>query len=1018
VKGALRGFEGVELRDPSELRLPEPPDDRRRSRVRAELVLARPSLEPLARLGLDPDPLGAFAQAFTALRPDAGDRASVCVDLLPAIGRDRRRLSRRLLRDAKRAHRPQPSVGEILRGERPPAMDPFTRREVSRELDAKLNDSGPLFRLQVLVRTQADDRAAAKLVLRSLLASFEQFSDRNWLRVAGWPFRGLGFVGADLPGRRGRFDRRLDSGLFRPARRGVVGAREVLAFLKPPTVHCTAANVVRSGTLLPPPPRLPEFTGQVDLIPLGQVASEDGERRVGVRTADTFFSYVAGRSRYGKTELAIAQFVHLVRSGHGGLFLDPHEDAVARIKRYLTDEGLRERVVEINLAGRATERQPGWNLFELAGREAFDAEARVEAVVDAFASALRWDERNARALNLTTQAAAALTAVARVLPVELAPTIFQLPTLLSDESFRRACLPFLPKASQRFWLDRFPRLSEEAITPVTNLVDRLRASSATTALLGQSQSTYRIREAMDDGLIVLACPGSGGMRDRLVANLLVFDLLHAAKARADVAPDARRPFYVFLDEVQSYDGASSGNLAALLEQSAKYGIRAFLLNQNPERLTPATLNAITTNRSHLMTSALNAHAAGLIIREWGGRPDASAIVKLPRYRFLAQVTDRGEATSPFLLQGLPVEEFFGPGHAEGVDALEQAIAARSGQLVSDTHAHLETLDERIAERFGGGTSGTRARHRRARVGPRSAAGRSGPRGVRRSDPRGGAAAGSHDRGPQSLAQHRLLTTAQLQAIHTPDASARWAQRLLATLERARLAGSIRIEGALKLWHLTEAGSNWLAGSDARGHQRPKVLTAEQAAGQLWRHTLAVNDAGIAFLRAAHERGDEFGPLSWRHEVAHRIGPPGRHRGLVVADALVTYLSSDGDDDSLEYRFLELDRATLTVDRLVAKLAGYTRLYRDRDERGEPAWQRRYLAFPAVLVVLAGERRELLGRRLATAAALCRADPELERAREIAPSFCLLEDLMEHGPFAPIFRSARDPGRAVDWLGTS
>ena len=705
VKGALRGFEGVELRDPSELRLPEPSDDRRRSRVRAELILARPSLEPLARLGLEPDPLGAFAQAFTALRPDTGDRASVCIDLLPAIGRDGRRLRRRLLRAARREHRPQPSVGEVLRGERPPPMDPFTRREVARELDAKIKDSGPLFRLQILVRTEADDRGRAKLVLRSMLAGFEQLSDRNWLRVAGWPFRGLGFAGADLPGRRGRFDRRLDSGLFRPARRGTVGAREVIAFLKPPTVHCTAANVVRSGTLLPPPPRLTEFTGQVDLIPIGRVAAEGGERHVGVRTADTFFSYVAGRSRYGKTELAIAQFVHLVRSGHGGLFLDPHEDAVARIKSYLTAEGLRERVIEINLAGRAIERQPGWNLFELAGNEPVDAEARVEAIVDAFASALRWDERNARALNLTTQAAAALAAVARVLPAELAPTIFQLPALLSDEDFRRACLPFLPKASQRFWLDRFPRLSEEAITPVTNLVDRLRASSATTALLGQSQSTYRIREAMDDGLIVLACPGSGGMRDRLVANLLVFDLLHAAKARADVAPDARRPFYVFLDEVQSYDGASSGNLAALLEQSAKYGVRAFLLNQNPERLTPATLNAITTNRSHLMTSALNSHAAGLIVREWGGRPDASAIVKLPRYRFLAQVTDRGEASTPFLLEGMPVEEFFGPGDPNGLEALEQAVAERSGQHAEHVEAHLETLDERIAEAL-------RRRHKR------------------------------------------------------------------------------------------------------------------------------------------------------------------------------------------------------------------------------------------------------------------------------------------------------------------
>jgi len=143
--------------------------------------------------------------------------------------------------------------------------------------------------------------------------------------------------------------------------------------------------------------------------PSGGPLGEPGERLVGVSVAETFFSYMAGRSRYGKTETAIGQFVHLARAGHGGLFLDPHADAIAEIKHYLTDEGVRERVVEINLADRGSEqRQPGWNLFSVEGLKPHEADDRVEATVDAFASALRWDERNTRALNLTTQAAQAL----------------------------------------------------------------------------------------------------------------------------------------------------------------------------------------------------------------------------------------------------------------------------------------------------------------------------------------------------------------------------------------------------------------------------------------------------------------------------------------------------------------------------------------------------------------------------------------------------------------------------------
>jgi hypothetical protein len=236
---------------------------------------------------------------------------------------------------------------------------------------------------------------------------------------------------------------------------------------------------------------------------------------------------------------------------------------------------------------------------------------------------------------------------------------------------------------------------DEAITPVTNLIDRLRASTQITALLGQSRSTYRVREAMDRRLIVLACPGSGSTRDRLVANLIVFDLLHAAKGRAALAPSDRPPFWVFLDEVQTYDGAASGNLAALLEQTAKYGIRAFLLNQNPERLTPATLNAVTTNRSHLLATALNARAAGLIAKEWGGQPDPAAITRLPRYRFLCQVTHRGELSRPFQLHGVPADELLAQTADRGSEGQSESSAPEPGLSPEDALAHLETLDERI-----------------------------------------------------------------------------------------------------------------------------------------------------------------------------------------------------------------------------------------------------------------------------------------------------------------------------------
>jgi hypothetical protein len=252
----------------------------------------------------------------------------------------------------------------------------------------------------------------------------------------------------------------------------------------------------------------------------------------------------------------------------------------------------------------------------------------------------------------------------------------------------------------------------------------------------------------------------------------------------------------------------------------------------------------------------------------------------------------------------------------------------------------------------------------------------------------------------SLAEHRVLSTAQARAIHLPARSLRRGQQLLVDLERAGLICHVEARSApRRLWFLSERG-------------------AREAAGPLRAHTLAVNEVGISFLEAARKRGDDFGPLSWRHEVAHPLSRGrGRARRTLFADAVLTYLLLEESDIAIEQRFIELDRATLSADRLTAELARYAQLYRARDKGGEALWRYRYPSFPRVICVLAGDSRKALIRRRNVALVLLEHDPELARAYgAVSISFCLLEDLKSRGPFAPIFRSVGEPDRKVDWLG--
>jgi hypothetical protein len=113
---------------------------------------------------------------------------------------------------------------------------------------------------------------------------------------------------------------------------------------------------------------------------------------------------------------------------------------------------------------------------------------------------------------------------------------------------------------------------------------------------------------------------------------------------------------------------------------------------------------------------------------------------------------------------------------------------------------------------------------------------------------------------------------------------------------------------------------------------------------------------------------------------------------------------------------------MSAAQLASRLGRYGRLHRVPGTAEDPmedpgfAWERSYPVFPAVIVVLSGARHEALERRRETVLALLAEEPELHDVAEVEISTYLLEDLVERGPFAPIFRRRRDPDADVDWLG--
>ena len=202
---------------------------------------------------------------------------------------------------------------------------------------------------------------------------------------------------------------------------------------------------------------------------------------------------------------------------------------------------------------------------------------------------------------------------------------------------------------------------------------------------------------------------------------------------------------------------------------------------------------------------------------------------------------------------------------------------------------------------------------------------------------------------RSVAQHRFLTAAQVEALHFWDhatalAGARVCRRVLERLARDRLltrlnrrVGGVRAGSASYVYALGSEGGRRLAGERHRATE-PSSLFLD--------HTLAIADARIALEVAARERAFdlvevEIEPASWRRFSGHGGVP-----AFVKPDLYVV----TGRDDFEDCWFIEIDRGTESPQAIGRKCRAYDLYWRSGLEQASHG------TYPLVLWAVPDERR--------------------------------------------------------------
>lgn len=274
-----------------------------------------------------------------------------------------------------------------------------------------------------------------------------------------------------------------------------------------------------------------------------------------------------------------------------------------------------------------------------------------------------------------------------------------------------------------------------------------------------------------------------------------------------------------------------------------------------------------------------------------------------------------------------------------------------------------------------------------------------------------------------IAQHRMATTAQVQQVLLPT-NRPHVSRNLNQLQRRQLVDHVVLprSNRTRAWYLTSEGARLTQGLPELQGRPPYPVTSASAASLRTAHTLTAVRAHAAFVTDARRRSDEHGPWDWTPEVAHNLGEGER----LIADALMHYTLSRPDGGRTKLRaFIEVDRSTMSSERMASKLIEYARFHlyqpvpvgrrKAASALDGPLWKRWYPVFPRVLFVLTNASRRTLANRTADLRSMAEVHPAVtELARHVPLGAAILEDLEQHGPSSPIWTPLTGDAEQRPW----
>ena len=520
---------------------------------------------------------------------------------------------------------------------KPVTKDTVVRLSAGQDLELKsvenkLTKMG--FEVGIRVLTRSYSHLLAEDYLRSVLASFKQFSTANLNSFVA--------EGAVVPS---VFMADYIKRAFPDKSSFILNTEELASIF-----HLPSATVETPGISWAfarhsePPLNLPIK----NCTYFGTTNYRDKAVKFGIKDNDrSVHVYAIGKTGTGKSTIFKNMVVQDIARGAGVGVIDPHGQLIDELLEFIPKERLKDVVI---FDPSDVERPPALNMLEC--NDPLQKNLMASGMVEVFKKQFgdSWGPRLEYLLN---------NCFLTLLEVP-GTTLLGVVRLLNDDNYRKYILHQIQDpVIKNFWETEYmdmkgnQKLITEAVSPIQNKVGRFLASSTMRNILGQRKSSIKMYEIMDTGKIFLVSLAKGKIGEdnsNLLGSMIISRLQFLAMQRVN-RPESQRPyFYLFVDEFQNF---ATGAFANILSEARKMHLCLHLTHQYVTQLPEELQQAVFGNVGTFVSLTLGAVDAKYLAPEFAPVFNETDLITLEPHHMYVKMMIDSQQSLPFSAAALP-----------------------------------------------------------------------------------------------------------------------------------------------------------------------------------------------------------------------------------------------------------------------------------------------------------------------------------------------------------------------------